>query len=184
MTAAYAAVAGGRYPVEPRGLALVQEDDSFASFFRRNGSLDRRRDWGPMLDLLWEATNKGTGRRAALSVPAFGKTGTTQANRDALFIGFAGDLVVGVWVGRDDNKSLGKITGGTAPARIWRSFMVPALAIDRRAGPALPRTFRVPQAPPPPVRRQEKKSPLPEDWSEPTARLRELAKELEELLEQ
>jgi penicillin-binding protein 1A len=184
MTAAYAAVAGGRYPVEPRGLALVQDDDSFASFFRRNGSLDRRRDWGPMLDLLWEATNKGTGRRAALSVPAFGKTGTTQANRDALFIGFAGDLVVGVWVGRDDNKSLGKITGGTAPARIWRSFMVPALAIDRRAGPALPRTFRVPQAPPPPVRRQEKKSPLPEDWSEPTARLRELAKELEELLEQ
>jgi membrane peptidoglycan carboxypeptidase len=45
----------------------------------------------------------------------FGKTGTTQNNRDALFVGFAGDLVVGVWIGRDDDKSLGKMTGGTAP---------------------------------------------------------------------
>jgi penicillin-binding protein 1A len=102
-----------------------------------------------------------------------------------LFIGFAGDLVVGVWVGRDDNKSLGKITGGTAPARIWRSFMVPALAIDRRAGPALPRTFRVPQAPQapqPPTRRKEKQSPLPEDWSERTRGLRELVEQLEEIV--
>ena len=173
LTAAYAAIAGGRYPVEPRGLALVQEDDSFTSFFRRGGSLDRRRDWAPMLDLLWEAANKGTGRRAALAVPTFGKTGTSQGNRDALFVGFAGDLVVGVWVGRDDNKSLGKITGGTAPARIWRSFMVPALAVDGRAGPLLPRTFRVPAKPPP--RRIEKKSPLPEDWTEDTRAIREIA---------
>ena len=185
MTAAYAGIAGGRYPVEPRGLALTEEDAGFASFFRRNGSLDQRRDWAPMLDLLWEATNKGTGKRAALAVPTFGKTGTTQGNRDALFIGFAGDLVVGVWVGRDDNKSLGKMTGGTAPARIWRSFMVPALAIDRRAGPQLPRTFRVPQAPPPQPapRRQEKQSPLPADWSDRSKELRELVEQLEELVD-
>ena len=78
-------------------------------------------------------------------IPTFGKTGTTQENRDALFIGFAGDLVVGVWVGRDDNKSLGKISGGTVPAQIWRNFMTSALAIDRRRGPALPAEFRMPQ---------------------------------------
>jgi len=181
LTAAYAAIAGGRYPVEPRGLALTEEDEGISSFFRRGGSLDRRRDWAPMLDLLWEATNKGTGRRAALSVPAFGKTGTTQGNRDALFIGFAGDLVVGVWVGRDDNGSLGKITGGTAPARIWRSFMAPALAVDRRPGPPLPRTFRVP--PPQPPQRREKKSPLPEDWSDRTRGLRELVRQLDDMIE-
>ena len=180
LTAAYAAIAGGRYPVEPRGLALT-EDEGISSFFRRGGSLDRRRDWAPMLDLLWEATNKGTGRRAALSVPTFGKTGTTQGNRDALFIGFAGDLVVGVWVGRDDNGSLGKITGGTAPARIWRSFMAPALAVDRRPGPPLPRTFRVP--PPQPPQRREKKSPLPDDWSDRTRGLRELVRQLEDMIE-
>ncbi len=180
LTAAYAAIAGGRYPVEPRGLALDPDDDGLASFFRRGGSLDRRRDWAPMLDLLWEAANKGTGRRAALAVPTFGKTGTTQGNRDAVFVGFAGNLVVGVWVGRDDNKSLGKITGGTAPARIWRSFMAPALSIDGRAGPPLPRTFRAPPAQPP--RRREKQSPLPEEWSEPSG-LRELIRRLEEMVE-
>ena len=179
LTAAYAAIAGGRYPVEPRGLALVQEDDGITSFFRRGGSLDRRRDWAPMLDLLWEAANKGTGHRAALSVPTFGKTGTSQGNRDALFVGFAGNLVVGVWIGRDDNKSLGKITGGTAPARIFRSFMVPALAVDGRAGPPLPRTFRVPAKPPP--ARHEKKSPLPEDWSEDTRAIREIVDAVREL---
>ncbi len=61
--------------------------------------------------------------RAALRVPTFGKTGTTQENRDALFVGFAGDLVVGVWVGRDDNSSLGRVSGGTVPAQIWHNFM-------------------------------------------------------------
>ena len=98
-----------------------------------------------MLELLWAAANEGTGRRAAISTPTFGKTGTTQNNRDALFVGFAGNLVVGVWVGRDDNQSLGKITGGTAPAEIWRRFMSPAIAIDGRRGPPLPAGFRVPE---------------------------------------
>jgi penicillin-binding protein 1A len=182
LTSAYAAIASGRYPIVPRGLALNADDRGFSSLFRRGGSLDPRRDWGPMLDLLWEATNKGTGRRAALAVPTFGKTGTSQDNRDALFIGFAGDLVVGVWVGRDDNKSLGKISGGTVPAQIWRNFMVPALAIDGRAGPPLPRTFRIPVSPPA-QRNREKKSPLPEHWSESTRGLRELVQQLQDMVE-
>ena len=182
LTSAYAAIASGRYPVQAHGLARTDRDEGLASFFRRGGSLDRRRDWAPMLDLLWEATNKGTGRRAALAVPTFGKTGTSQDNRDALFIGFAGDLVVGVWVGRDDNKSLGKkVSGGTAPARIWRNFMVPALSIDGRAGPQLPKTFRGVPTPPPP--RREKKSPLPEDWSDRTRGWRELVEQIEDMVE-
>ena len=115
--------------------------------------------------LLWAATNDGTGRRAALRVPTFGKTGTSQDNRDALFVGFAGDLVVGVWVGRDDNSSLGKVTGGTLPARIWRDFMASAVAIDGRAGPALPRRYPAPGEDDRPV---QNPSPLPEDWSEGT----------------
>ena len=101
-----------------------------------------------MLDLLYAAANSGTGRRAALAIPTFGKTGTSQDNRDALFVGFAGDLVVGVWVGRDDNGSLGKISGGTVPAQIWRNFMVSALAVDHRAGPPLPGEFQLPQPAP------------------------------------
>ncbi|MBT8389602.1 MAG: penicillin-binding protein, partial [Altererythrobacter sp.] len=48
--------------------------------------------------------------------------------RDAVFVGYAGDLVVGVWVGNDDNSSLNGVTGGGLPARIWRNFMRGALA--------------------------------------------------------
>jgi penicillin-binding protein 1A len=181
LTAAYAAVAGGRYPVEPRGLPPREEERAgLSSYFARGGQLDDRRDRAPMLDLLWSAANRGTGRRAAISTATFGKTGTTQNNRDALFIGFAGNLVVGVWVGRDDNESLGKITGGTAPADIWRRFMSSAIAIDGRRGPPLPASFQVP------YRREsegeERKSPLPDDWSDGGEAIREIIDMVEQLI--
>ncbi len=72
-------------------------------------------------------SNKGTGRAARLPIPAYGKTGTTQDNRDAWFVGFAGDLVVGVWVGNDDDRPMRDVSGGGMPARLWRAFMVDAL---------------------------------------------------------
>jgi penicillin-binding protein 1A len=181
LTSAYAAVAGGRYPVSPRGLPVKGDAprSMFSGLLERDGRLDPNRDWAPMLDLLWSAANEGTGKRAALSVPTFGKTGTSQDNRDALFVGFAGDLVVGVWVGRDDNKSLGKVSGGTLPAAIWKSFMAPALSIDRRAGPVLPEAFHVPQPVAPP---EPGESPLPPEWSDGTKVLRDLAKTIDRLL--
>jgi len=182
LTSAYAAIAGGRYPIEPRGLPLSADDaqGGLGSFFARGGRLDDRRDRAAMLDLLWAAANQGTGRRAAISTATFGKTGTTQNNRDALFIGFAGNLVVGVWVGRDDNQSLGKITGGTAPAEIWRRFMAPAIAIDGRRGPPLPAGFRVPERREPP---KERKSPLPDEWSEGGDTIREIIDMVERLID-
>jgi len=174
LTSAYAALANGRYPVLARGLPERQAPEGLSAFFHREGALDSHRDWVPMLDLLYAAANNGTGRRAALAVPTFGKTGTTQENRDALFVGFAGNLVVGVWVGRDDNGSLGPISGGTVPAIIWRNFMTSALAVDRERGPDLPAQFRAP--------RREVKSPLPPEWSNRTKDLRALAEKLKELL--
>ena len=57
----------------------------------------------------------------------FGKSGTTQEHRDAWFIGFAGDLVVGVWVGNDDASPMNNVMGGGAPVEIWRGFMQVAL---------------------------------------------------------
>jgi penicillin-binding protein 1A len=182
LTSAYAAIAGGRYPVEPRGLPSSQDEErngGLSSFFARGGRLDDRRDRAPMLDLLWAAANEGTGRRAALATPTFGKTGTTQNNRDALFVGFAGNLVVGVWVGRDDKGSLGKITGGSAPAEIWRRFMQPAVAIDGRRGPPLPSQFRVPQR-----RQTERKSPLPDEWSEGGETIREIIDIVQQLIDE
>ena len=176
LTSAYAAVANGHYPIAARGLPEEQAPQGLAALFRSAGTLDPLRDRAPMLDLLYAAANKGTGRRAALAVPTFGKTGTTQENRDALFIGFAGNLVVGVWVGRDDNKSLGKISGGTVPAEIWRNFMTGALAIDHQAGPPLPL-----QLPRTAGDEEQRKSPLPPEWSDATKPLRELARAIEEL---
>jgi penicillin-binding protein 1A len=175
LTSAYAAIASGHYPIVPRGLPDPAAPEGLSSLFHRQAILDERRDWIPMLDLLYAAANNGTGRRAALTTPTFGKTGTTQENRDALFVGFAGNLVVGVWVGRDDNSSLGKVSGGTVPAQIWRNFMASALAIDREPAPNLPRAFR-PQ-------RRDSKSPIPAEWSDGTKDLRELAKQLQDLLE-
>ena len=182
LTSAYAAVADGHYPIVARGLADPQAPEGLGAFFRRDGRLDEARDRAPMLDLLYAAANNGTGRRAALAVPTFGKTGTTQENRDALFIGFAGDLVVGVWVGRDDNKSLGKISGGTIPAEIWRNFMTAALAVDRRRGPDLPTQFNFPARQLQPGDNRDLKSPLPPEWSNGTKELRQVRDALEDLL--
>jgi penicillin-binding protein 1A len=74
------------------------------------------------------AVRNGTGNAARLPIPTYGKTGTTQNHRDALFFGFAGDLVVGVWVGNDDNSPMsGSVVGGSVPARLWKRFMTAAL---------------------------------------------------------
>lgn len=119
MTGAMAAFANGSYPVEPRGLPDPGGEVAVNGF---EGSTRRH-----MLELLGAVTRQGTGRGAALEVPSFGKTGTSQDSRDAYFIGFAGDLVTGVWIGHDDNRPVGDTTGGGIPAQIWRAFMSDAV---------------------------------------------------------
>ncbi|WP_112320777.1 transglycosylase domain-containing protein [Oceanibium sediminis] len=80
---------------------------------------------GHMVYMLADVVANGTGRRAQLDDrPAAGKTGTTQAARDAWFVGFTGDYVAGVWMGYDDNTPLTGVTGGGLPAEIWRETMV------------------------------------------------------------
>jgi penicillin-binding protein 1A len=54
---------------------------------------------------------------------AAGKTGTTQDNRDAWFVGFTGHLTAGVWIGNDDNRPMHGISGSGLPALIWRDVM-------------------------------------------------------------
>ncbi|HWH18738.1 MAG TPA: PBP1A family penicillin-binding protein [Allosphingosinicella sp.] len=138
LTAAYAAIADGRYPVKPRGIPETEEGGWFSSFMDGPSRLGRRIQT-MMLDMLWQVANAGTGRAAALNVETFGKTGTTQDNRDALFVGFAGDLVTAVWIGNDDNSPLrGNTSGGGLPAQIWRDFMSGAVKGGtpvRRAAP-------------------------------------------------
>ena len=126
LTSAYAAVAANRWPVKPHPLA-VAEDGFFASLLSSGLLSSRSRFSGDehemLLDMMNAVVTQGTGRAAALRIKTYGKTGTSQEGRDALFVGFAGDLVVGVWIGNDDNSPLKGISGGGLPSRIWRDFM-------------------------------------------------------------
>lgn len=77
--------------------------------------------------MLQDVIRAGTGRRASIGRPAAGKTGTTSDYHDAWFVGYTPNLVASVWIGNDDNTSLGGIYGGTVPATIWKNFMTEAL---------------------------------------------------------
>ncbi|AXK42129.1 transglycosylase domain-containing protein [Erythrobacter aureus] len=135
LTAAYAAVAANEYPVEPHAFARP-ERGFFENLWDGPSSLSSSTH-SEMERMLRSAINDGTGRAAMLRGPNYGKTGTTQDNRDALFVGYAGDLVVGVWIGNDDNSPLaGGISGGGLPARIWRDFMNRAMNV--KAAPSQP----------------------------------------------
>ena len=140
MTAAYAAIAAGRFPVAPRGLTETPADQNvFSTLLHRIDNREPRPDpaFANLRELLRYAVAKGTGHGAELPIVTFGKTGTSQDSRDALFIGFAGDLVVGIWVGNDDNRPMEGVSGGGLPARIWRNFMMQALNLH--AAPTVPK---------------------------------------------
>jgi penicillin-binding protein 1A len=132
LTSAYAAVAAGRAPVAP---FAVRDPQGPPAGQPLPGELRQE-----LLDLMGAAVETGTARAARLDQPAFGKTGTTQEHRDAVFVGFTGDLVVGVWVGNDDHSPMRGVTGGGLPAQIWRDFMGGALdaGLVERVRPAPP----------------------------------------------
>ncbi|MEE4350287.1 MAG: PBP1A family penicillin-binding protein [Pacificimonas sp.] len=134
MTAAYAAVAAGRYPIEPYGIE-EQEDGSLGARLERalGGEQRTLREQRDLLQLLNAVMERGTARRINLAINDYGKTGTTQDNRDALFIGFVPGLVVGVWVGNDDNSPTNGVTGSNVPADIWREFVLAASPEARSA---------------------------------------------------
>ncbi len=81
-----------------------------------------------LTSMLMGVVARGTGTAAQIDRPAAGKTGTTSDYHDAWFVGYVPDLVVGVWVGTDDNQRMGTMTGGTTPAVIWKAFMTKAMA--------------------------------------------------------
>ena len=141
LTSAYAGVAGNTFPAEPH--AFPREEAGWLDWLTSGEDSLSSSTHEEMEQMLRAAINQGTGRAATLPIANYGKTGTTQNYRDALFVGYADDLVVGVWVGNDDNSSLGGVTGGSTPARIWKDFMRGALSL----APAKPTTAPDPQGP-------------------------------------
>jgi penicillin-binding protein 1A len=128
LTEAYAAVAYGRAPVRATGVEAVRFGPSGTPMALRaqdaaeTVTLNRTR--GPMIEMMQAVVEQGTGRGAATGGFAAGKTGTSQDSRDAWFVGFDDRLVVGVWVGNDDNSPMNDVTGGGLPATIWRDFIL------------------------------------------------------------
>ncbi|QPH55788.1 transglycosylase domain-containing protein [Pontivivens ytuae] len=130
LTGAYAAFLNRGLRAEPFGLLEVRLRDGGELLLNRETPEPVRavseRTAGYMTWMMGQVTASpyGTGRRAALEDrPVAGKTGTTQAARDAWFIGFSGDYVTGVWMGYDDNTPLTGVTGGGLPAEIWKRVM-------------------------------------------------------------
>ena len=101
-----------------------------------------------MNQMLRGVVTSGTGRSAAIAGRDIaGKTGTTSDYKDAWFVGYTGGFVTAVWVGKDDATPMRGVTGGAAPAAIWKSFMEAAL-------PRL-NVMAIPNGP-----------PMPEGWQE------------------
>jgi 1A family penicillin-binding protein len=126
MVTAFAAIPGNR-AVEPYVVRGVRARDR-TLYTRPEGPQAASPVLSPaaqqgMLDMLLAVVRDGTGRAARLDRPVAGKTGTTQDNRDAWFIGMTADVIVGVWVGNDDNSPMQGVSGGGIPARIWHDFV-------------------------------------------------------------
>jgi len=79
---------------------------------------------GVMNRIMAQIPERGTGRRAAIEgIRSAGKTGTTQAYRDAWYIGYTGNYVAAVWFGNDNYQPTRRLTGGRLPAMTWQKFM-------------------------------------------------------------
>ncbi len=144
LTAAYAAMANQGNYVEP--LFITRIVDRTGKVIEENRpeprpALDSRTAY-QITSILQDVIREGTGKGArGLGLPAAGKTGTTDKNMDAWFIGYSPIIATGVWVGYDKKASLGKDeTGGKAAVPIWLDFMKTTLGIH-----PLSVHFKVPQ---------------------------------------
>lgn len=133
LTGAYASVRAGVAPLEPWAIEGFGSGDQ-RRLLAPGPPAEPRRSLKPyrrdLVTLLRRTVERGTARGADLEGEfAAGKTGTSEEHRDAWFIGFTDDLVVGVWVGNDDNTPMDGTTGGSVPATIWKRFMRQAIPL-------------------------------------------------------
>lgn len=103
---------------DPRGNTLYERNPSDALQVLQPQTVEY------MTELLSDVVVRGTGRRANADGVLGGKTGTSNDNRDAWFVGATSDWVIGVWVGNDDFTPMSsKVTGGTIPAEIFHDIV-------------------------------------------------------------
>ncbi len=128
MVVVYGTFANGGYRVKPYSVERVETQRGRVVYQADRTKVMKVLDKdtaGIMTAMLRKVITSGTGRRANINKPMGGKTGTTNGNKDAWFIGYTPDIVTGVFIGHDDNRGIG-LTGGTAPAKIWKDTMTVA----------------------------------------------------------
>ena len=131
MTRAAASIARKGIAVTPYGITKVTTADGRLLYSHQD---DTSRvlvaPWvaAGMTDLMQTAVSTGTGKAAQIGRPVAGKTGTTTSNKDGYFLGFSSGITTGVWMGRDDARSVGGLQGGRAPARAFADYMKVAVA--------------------------------------------------------
>ncbi len=125
LATAYGILANGGIKVEPYGIERIETANGKVIYVANN-SYQRIlgiKTVAYMVEMLKQVVKFGTGVASNIGRPSAGKTGTTDAYRDAWFVGFTPDIVTSVWVGNDNNTSTGELTGGSLPAAIWRDYM-------------------------------------------------------------
>ncbi len=116
LTAAYAPFFNGGHQVTPFGLERIPHENQLVVEPDQAAMMTR---------MLTSVVARGTGRAAAVpGIPVAGKTGTTQDFRDAWFIGAVQGKLIGIWLGNDDNRPMGGVTGGGLPARLFHEIAV------------------------------------------------------------
>ncbi len=150
MTAAYGATMIGGEQMKPFGILSVKTQRGkvlYKAYKKKYKQVISGEVCEKMKVLLKSIVETGTGKRAKIPLPCYGKTGTSNDSRDASFIGFSSPLVTGVWMGNDDNSPMnGKMTGGLLPATVWHKFMMAAFGLEKvEETEALPKNRRTVQ---------------------------------------
>lgn len=126
-TRAYGAFANGGYVVQPYAIERVETSRGKVVYKAPKTKITHQLSMNTaaeMTAMMKTVITNGTGRAANIGKPAAGKTGTTDDNKDAYFMGYTPNIVTGVWVGNDDNTVMNKsIQGSTVPALIWKDVM-------------------------------------------------------------
>jgi penicillin-binding protein 1A len=174
MTRAIDAVATNSKSIQPYMVRSIKSQTAAPLLYTRPDTAAERPDWNwpAMMHLLEAVVTDGTGRAARPDRRAAGKTGTTDEYRDAWFIGFTSDIVVGVWVGNDDNSPMDKVAGGEIPAKIWHDFVVEAEKIIAKPNAPAPEPLTGSAKPPrsgPPAPVAEERPALPPMALKPAA---------------
>lgn len=135
MTGAYAGILNEGIEVTPYGVIELTLQGDKTPLIVHSSALGQRvisqQSAQQLTYMMNQVVENGSGRKAQiLGVEIAGKTGTTQGAKDAWFIAFTNDYVVGVWMGYDDNTKLTGVTGGGLPTDIWRETMERILGGD------------------------------------------------------